>query len=349
MYSLNERIDILFMYFENDRNLTKAAQAFALKYPDKPRLPKSTVSRLIKRFKETGSVKDRLYKKRRCPVNTEENATFCLASVLLSPKISTRKLAQHCNISQTSVIRILKKENFHPYKLHILQELHAEDLDRRLEFCEWVDRQSDDIGERIIFSDEAIFHLSGHVNRHNSRYWSQTNPHWIEEHSQVDPRVMVWCGIHNKRIIGPYFFDNTVNSESYLEVLENILSPYLDEIPISSLTKTYFQQDGAPAHFALCVRNWLNRNLPDMWIGRRGPIEWPPRSPDITPLDFFLWGYLKSRVYTNRPQNLQDLKERITLEISLIEENTLANVCRAWKNRIDDCKRQNGSHVEQFY
>lgn len=49
----------------------------------------------------------------------------------------------------------------------------------------------------------------------------------------------------------------------------------------------FFQQDGAPPHYAMPVRNWLNERFPGKWIGRRGAIEWPPRSPDLTPLDFF--------------------------------------------------------------
>ena len=48
--------------------------------------------------------------------------------------------------------------------------------------------------------------------------------------------------------------------------------------------KFYFQQDGAPSHFGLNVRNWFDSKLPGRWIGRRGPIEWPARSPDLTPL-----------------------------------------------------------------
>ena len=51
-----------------------------------------------------------------------------------------------------------------------------------------------------------------------------------------------------------------------------------------------FQEDGAPAHYANVVRNALNERLTNRWIGRRGTIEWPAHSPDLTPLDFFLWG-----------------------------------------------------------
>jgi hypothetical protein len=62
----------------------------------------------------------------------------------------------------------------------------------------------------------------------------------------------------------------------------------------------FFQQDGATPHWALNVREFLNEKFPNRWIGRGGPIPWPPRSPDITPMDFFLWGYVKDRVFAKK-------------------------------------------------
>uniref|UniRef100_A0A914CBY8 Tc1-like transposase DDE domain-containing protein n=1 Tax=Acrobeloides nanus TaxID=290746 RepID=A0A914CBY8_9BILA len=75
--------------------------------------------------------------------------------------------------------------------------------------------------------------------------------------------------------------------------------------------------DGAPAHYSEDVRNLLDEHFPDRWIGRGteqhpAPYAWPPRSPDLTHMDFFFWGYLKSQVYddTHFP-GLDELKDRI--------------------------------------
>lgn len=348
-YSLQERIDIIFLYGRNNGNLTATAASFAEKFPDKSKIPISTLKRLIDKFKENGDVKDLPKKGRPKSAITEDSIISCLSLVEVNPKISIRKLSQECGISHPSVSRILKKHKYFPYKMHILQELHASDKDRRLEFCEFILSQSPNFVQNVIFSDEAIFHLSGHVNRHNSRYWSDKNPYWVDEHPQTDPRVMVWCGIHDKKIIGPYFFETTVTANSYIRCLQALLIPYLDTLPLSNFRDIYFQQDGAPAHFANTVRAMLDRILPNKWIGRRGPIEWPPRSPDLTPLDFFLWGYLKSQVYTIKPRNVQELKENIAFQISLIGEDTLNEVSKNWLKRIEHCQRLNGSHIEQFY
>jgi len=66
-----------------------------------------------------------------------------------------------------------------------------------------------------------------------------------------------------------------------------------------------FQQDGAPPHWSSDVRRFLDETFPNWWIGRDGPTLWPPRSPDITPLDFFSWDMLRSKCFRHQFQILQ--------------------------------------------
>ena len=71
----------------------------------------------------------------------------------------------------------------------------------------------------------------------------------------------------------------------------------------------WFMHDGATAHFHLSVRRYLNSRYGERWLGRGGPVPWPPRSPDFNPLDFCVWGYAKSIVYNTAdiatPEELQ--------------------------------------------
>ncbi|CAB0036793.1 unnamed protein product, partial [Trichogramma brassicae] len=69
----------------------------------------------------------------------------------------------------------------------------------------------------------------------------------------------------------------------------------------SNISCIISKQDGAAAHYGRNVRNFLDGEFFDRWIGRRGTIEWPARSPDLTPLDFFLWWYLKGQQGTGIP------------------------------------------------
>jgi len=60
----------------------------------------------------------------------------------------------------------------------------------------------------------------------------------------------------------------------------------------------YYQHDGAPPRFSQVVRQYLNYKFPNRWIGRGGAQNWPPRSADLNPLDYDVWGYMKAMVYT---------------------------------------------------
>ena len=106
-----------------------------------------------------------------------------------------------------------------------------------------------------------------------------------------------------------------------------------------------FQQDGAPAHYSLEVRDWLDQKFPDRWIGRRGPIEWPARSPDLTPPDFFLWGYLKNIVYKDRPSTLDELRDRIEQACAEIPTQMCDRVCKSVVDRLKRCREAKGIQI----
>ena len=112
-------------------------------------------------------------------------------------------------------------------------------------------------------------------------------------------------------------------ADVYLDLLTEYVAPQL----IDSQPTIIFQQDGAPPHWVLRVRQFLKETFSDRWIGRDGPISWPPRSPDITTLDFFLWGYVKDIVYRTKVRDITDLKQRISDAIATIDEDMLQ---RAW-------------------
>ena len=85
-----------------------------------------------------------------------------------------------------------------------------------------------------------------------------------------------------------FIYEGSLTANLYLQILENILPEICNNIPLEQLHQIYLQQDGAPAHNALIVRTYLEENFPNHWIGTHGAIRWPPRSPDLSILDFFL-------------------------------------------------------------
>jgi len=90
----------------------------------------------------------------------------------------------------------MKDLSFHAYKIQLTQELKLADHEKRRMFPRWIfDKQleNDDFTMKIIFSDEAHFHLSGFVNKQNCRIWSSENPRQIQEREMHPQRVTVWC------------------------------------------------------------------------------------------------------------------------------------------------------------
>jgi transposase len=351
-YSLEERVELIFLY-ARCTNYQETANAFANAFPNSPKPSSSTVMRLIKKFRNTGSVNNAPKSGRPNLATGDDKTTDVLARVHAEPiGNSTRRISDEAGISKTSVLRILKKNKFHPYKMQILHALHPGDEARRFDFCNWIENWilvDPDLPNNIMFSDEALFFLNGTTNRQNYRYWSQENPNWMRGTMELNaPRVMVWCGIWGDEIIGPFFFENTVTGQSYLNLLENDLDPVLDDAILGRRRTMWFQQDGAPPHFSLVVREWLDNKFRNRWIGRRGTVEWPARSPDLTPLDFYLWGYVKSVVYQIQPLSIDDLKQKIIAACRAITPDVLANVRKEFMSRIELCIAVNGQHFEHL-
>ncbi|GFS65216.1 DUF4817 domain-containing protein [Trichonephila clavipes] len=97
----------------------------------------------------------------------------------------------------------------------------------------------------------------------------------------------------------------------------------------------WFQQDGATCHTARATIDLLKDTFGDRLISRFGPVNWPPRSCDLTPLDYFLWSYVKSLVYADKPQTLDHLEDNIRRVIADIRPQMLEKVIENWTSRLD--------------
>ena len=110
----------------------------------------------------------------------------------------------------------------------------------------------------------------------------------------------------------------------------------------------WFQQDGATNHTARVTIDLLKGKFGERVVSRNGLVEWPPHSCDLTSLDFFLWGDIKSLVYANKPATLDDLKDNIQRKIANVPAEMCARVVENWVQRIDYCKRARGGHMSDI-
>ncbi|KYN14904.1 hypothetical protein ALC57_12879 [Trachymyrmex cornetzi] len=110
----------------------------------------------------------------------------------------------------------------------------------------------------------------------------------------------------------------------------------------------WFQQDGTPSHYARSSRNALNILYPNKWIGRGSLTPWPPRSPDINHLDFFLWGFIKEKVFSTKPTTRDNMKEIIRQACAAVTPQMLADVRRSLNTRINKCLEVHGNNFKHL-
>lgn len=113
------------------------------------------------------------------------------------------------------------------------------------------------------------------------------------------------------------------------------------------LASPIFQQVDAPPHFSVALRSYLDTKLPQRWIGRGGPISWPPWSPYSTPLHFLLWDYMRDFVFSLERTSLSHIKQMIKQEIEGISTETLKKVCKTVISRINHVVSVNSEHILQ--
>ncbi|GFT27174.1 transposable element Tc3 transposase [Trichonephila clavipes] len=164
-------------------------------------------------------------------------------------------------------------------------------------------------------------------------------------------KLTVWRDLWAGGIIGPYYFKNdeghnvTVNGDRYRAMITNFFIPELNNPDVQDL---WFQQDGATCHTARATIDLLKDTFGDRLISRFGPVNWPPRSCDLTPLDYILWGYVKSLVYADKPQTLDHLEDNISRVIADIRPQMLEKAIENWTSRLDYTQASRGSPMPEI-
>lgn len=280
--------------------------------------------------------------------------TNVLGLVSVTPATSCRTIETEVGVVKSRVQTILRKHKYKPYKTTIVQHLHFGDAEKRMNFCQWyLGRINQDLhfARTVIWSDECYIRSDGVFNRQNIRYWSHENQHLIfPRERQGRFGFSVACFILGAKI-KYHIFDGGLTAQRYLQILETIIPELLEDVPLANRRYIFFQQDGAPAHNAQIVRHYLEEHFVERWIGTHGPVRWPPRSPDLSVLDFFLWGYLQNLIYKTRHNTVEDLYNATQEAFRQIQTHPapILNSLRRITTLCEKCVRENGNHFEQFF
>ncbi|GFX99692.1 putative DD41D transposase [Trichonephila clavipes] len=217
--------------------------------------------------------------------------------------------------------------------MYLPLEVHPSKHQRELEVCQ------------VIYSQ---FGLAIHQNDHQAR---RRFVEWAQNEIAVVPDF-------HKRILfsdeAHFWLNGYVNKQNcriwseanpQVALITNFFIPELNNHDVQEL---WFQQDGATCHTARATIDLLKDTFGDRLISRFGPVNWPPRSCDLTPLDYFLWGYVKSLVYADEPQTLDHLEDNIRRVIADIRPQMLEKVIVNWTSRLDYIRASLGSHMPEI-
>lgn len=143
-----------------------------------------------------------------------------------------------------------------------------------------------------------------------------------------------------------------LNGENYANFLRNELPQIsfeaIENVPLAQRNSIWYMHDGAPAHYAVVAQNVLNERFPERWIGRAGPIRWPPRSPDLNPLDYFFWGHLKNVVHEQQINTLEELDARLNAAYQTVTPATIQRSIASIVRRAQLCIEQQGGYFEHL-
>ena len=257
-------------------------------------------------------------------------------------------------LARSSFLRVIKEIKYHPYILITQQKLEPTDPELRLAFCrrfiETV-HQNGDFLDNLIVSDEAIFSLNSEVTTKNVVKYAEHGhgqpPGHFVQFKQGAGQIMAWVGFTSTgKIFGPHFIEGRLDTREYMRIIRyHVIQQDFRDQNVNR-QQTWWQQDGAPAHTSNISMRYLRGQFPGKLISKRGDWPWPPRSPDLTPCDFFLWGYVKNKIWTvdqdQQPQNIPELRAAITREITNIPNYMLRNVFNGMVTRCEACIEKGG-------
>ncbi|GFX86893.1 DUF4817 domain-containing protein [Trichonephila clavipes] len=299
----------------NEESATIALRKFRVQKNvknEKGPLTPAGLLKLVKRFEETGKLEDRA----RAPCIAVEMEAIVTEAA--SGTSSAREAARRLSLPPSSVRNILRRLlQLYPYKLQSCHELLPADTAQREAFAKWAFSKMEQDPTwvfNILWRDEAHFSLHG--------------PFFFETQCPVNGWI-------------------TVIAHRYLTLLRETVVPCL--IQRGQISNVTFMQDGATSHTANPVKTFLIQTFgEDRIVSRRCRYPWPPRSPDLTPADFWLWGYLKSRVYLSGPSSLPELKDAIRREVSSIHPDMLHSAVAGFVTRLECLLPCGGGHVEHI-
>lgn len=317
----------------------KVARSFVHKVRQELQSNNGTVSKIAKRKENS----------KRCDMmRTDDFVEKIKQAVDANPRNSMRSHAKHFKVSEGTIRNVVHENmGYKSYALKKGQFLSKEMKENRLIKSKMLlNKLKHPAKQDLIwfFSDEKNFDQDQKVNRRNDR-WMCKDPSEVPRimQNKFPASVMVLGVVSSEgHVMPPHFFPQglRVNSAAYIEVLKTVVKPWIDSVRNGRLY--VFQQDSAPSHKARLTQEWMAENFHDHVT----PDTWPPNSPDLNPLDYYVWGVIEKEVNEHFHNTLDSLKATILSVMSNMSHEHLVTACRRFRSRVEAVIKADGGFFE---
>ena len=248
-----------------------------------------------------------------------------------------RQMAKHAEVSVRTTHRAVREDLcLFSYKYRVTQLIpkhkRPERVRRGKKMLDWQETHPDTV---VIWSDEKSWDVDSAKNRQNDRYLTYCVQDVPEKHRTTRPSGAMMLGVcaSNGKVMPPLWIDKgaKVDSKVYIEMLKKVQA-WLDE-NYGDHTPWVFMQDGAPSHTSEETQTWLTENFgaDRFW----NESMWPPYSPDLNPMDYFVWGFVESKACKNPHSSVSALQKSVDKYWSeLLTEETVKKACSVAWDRV---------------
>jgi transposase len=240
------------------------------------------------------------------------------------------KLRDQCSLT-VSISTISRHLHRHGYQncLPLNTPMLTDEQKKRR--VQWAEEHLKDNWKFKIFTDECSFQLFRNTIRRCSKYPKKEKKR-VPKNRQ---KVHVWGAISYKGLVGLHSFQNIMNSDYYIEILEN---NFIDNATRQFNNKWQLQQDNDPKHQSSTTKKWLDENVPQV-------LDWPSNSPDLNPIEN-LWNIVKHRTEKRKTENINELKHFLHEEWENIEKKIIINLINSMKKRCHLVIESKGERIE---
>ncbi|CAF3300457.1 unnamed protein product [Rotaria socialis] len=163
----------------------------------------------------------------------------------------------------------------------------------------------------------------------------------VKQKQNFPERVMVWLGVCSKGVTPLVIFDEgTVNHQRYIDEVLPVAWEYANKM---FGDQWMFQQGGAKPHTHRLTQQWCKQHFPSFIDKSR----WPPNSPDLNPLDYFIWDEFVHQVKWDKIQSKKTLIEELKCAVERIRQEVILESCASWTNRLYRLLENKGDYLHK--